>query len=215
MEQIITTNHRFETNLALFNELINPGFILHGHICPAMPLGIRASIEAMARLGVERALNKELSVIIENGPSHAALCFADGVQIGTGATFGKGEITRTNEGKNAFTLFDKASNRAIRVSIRYDFFEKMMNSPFVQKRKQGIEPYQIDTNMPVTMIQNMLNKPADEIFEFSDIGQVIKKSPKGNFNYSQCQVCKEPVYESGIRIRGDRHVCMSCYEQQN
>jgi formylmethanofuran dehydrogenase subunit E len=202
----------FETNLELFNTLVNAGFILHGHICPAMPLGIRAALEAMQALGVGRARNKELHVIMENGPSHAALCFSEGVQMGTSATFGKGEITRTNEGKNAFSLIDKKTGKGLRVSINYGFFEKMMNSEFVNKRKAGIEPYNIDRNLPITMIQNMLRTPTEAIFSISDITTYELPSAKGSFNYYQCTRCKEPLYEPGVRLRDNEFVCISCSE---
>lgn len=210
MKPILAETTYFETNLTDFNVLANAGFILHGHVCPAMPLGIRAALEAMNKLGVDRAQNKELHVLMENGPSHAALCFSEGVQIGTSATFGKGEITRSNEGKNAFTLIEKQTGRSIRVTIKYEFFEKMMNSKFVMKRKEGIEPYNIDSELPLSMIQNMLTAPVDAIFSFSEIKQVPPFVKKGTFNYHQCTVCKEPVYESGIRVQNGLYVCIAC-----
>ena len=210
MKPILVEPTYFETNLIDFNELVNAGFILHGHVCPAMPLGIRAALEAMNKLGVERARNKELHVLMENGPSHAALCFSEGVQVGTSATFGKGEIARTNEGKNAFTLIEKQTGKSIRITIKWEFFEKMMSSDFVIKRKEGIEPYNIDQKLPLSMIQNMLKAPAEAIFSFGEIKQVSPILKKGTFNYHQCTLCQEPVYESGIRIQNGHYVCVAC-----
>ena len=46
----------------------------------------------MNQLGVARAQNKELLAIVELGDDHCAHCFADGVQMITGCTFGKGNI---------------------------------------------------------------------------------------------------------------------------
>jgi formylmethanofuran dehydrogenase subunit E len=56
----------------------------HGHKCPAMPMGLRASLAAMKALGVERAKDKELVVESETGEGHAAGCFVDGVMTATG-----------------------------------------------------------------------------------------------------------------------------------
>ena len=200
----------FQTDLENYNELVDAGFILHGHVCPAMPLGLRAALEALNKLGVPRARNKELHVLMENGPAHAALCFSEGVQLGTSATIGKDEMTRTNKGKNAFVLIDKSTGRSIRVSIKYDFFEKMMHSEFVEKRKLGIEPYEIDQKLPEKMIQNMLNTPVDSIFEFGEIMKTELHKRKGTFNYHQCSSCLEPVYEPGIRIRDGKYLCIDC-----
>lgn len=87
-------------------DLLKIGIEFHGHKCPAMPLGMRAGLAALKKLGVERASNKELYCYCETGPSHATACFVDGLQVSTGCTFGKGNIEKLNQGKTAFTLVD-------------------------------------------------------------------------------------------------------------
>jgi len=67
-------------------------FEFHGHKCPAMPIGYRAGLAAMKQLGVERASNKELFMVCENGPAHATACFLDGVMAATGCTYGSGHF---------------------------------------------------------------------------------------------------------------------------
>lgn len=209
-ELVVNQSKEFDTDLDQFNELVNIGFVLHNHICPAMPLGLRAGLVALKKLEIERAKNKELSLIVENGPSHAALCFSDGLQVATGCTFGKGNISRTNEGKNAFTLIDNRTKRAVRISINYSFFEGMLNSEFVQKRKAGIEPYNIDESIALSAIQNMLKKNEEVIFSISDIFVVYPPKKQGTFNYSQCEECSEPIFESGLRKKDNRILCQKC-----
>lgn len=205
-----TEKKEFITDLSEFNTLVNVGFKLHNHVCPAMPLGLRAGLVALDKLNVHRSQNKELMLIVENGPSHAALCFADGLQVGTGCTFGKGNILRTNEGKNAFTLIDTKSNKAVRVTIKFSFFEGMLHSEFVQKRKSGIEPYDILESVALTAIQNMLKKQQEDIFSFSDIFTPKLDKKTGTYEYFQCENCKEPVFESGIRIKNNSYLCQKC-----
>ncbi len=200
----------FETDIEQFNELVNIGFVLHGHVCPAMPLGLRAGLIALKKLNVGRSKNKELKMIVENGPSHAALCFSDGLQLATSCTFGKGNALRTNEGKNAFTLIDTRTNKAVRLTIKYSFFDKMLNSEFVQKRKAGIEPYDIEESIPMTAIQNMLKAPDENIFSVSDVFEVPGTKKAGTFSYGQCEDCKEPVFDSGMRKKGDKILCQKC-----
>ena len=53
-----------------FEEILETGLKFHGHKCPAMPMGLKAGLAAMRALGVERAQDKELSVISETGKSH-------------------------------------------------------------------------------------------------------------------------------------------------
>ncbi len=104
------------------DELLNLGIKFHGHKCTAMPMGLRAGLAAMKKLGVEHALNKELYCLCESGPTHAAMCFGDGVQVATGCTVGKGNIEMLNFSKNAITLIDIKKKKAVRVSIEPDFF---------------------------------------------------------------------------------------------
>ena len=68
-------------------DLLKIGIEFHGHKCPAMPMGIRAGVAALKKLGVDRASNKELYCYCETGSSHAQGCFADGVQVATGWYF--------------------------------------------------------------------------------------------------------------------------------
>ena len=124
-------------------ELLEVGMKFHGHKCPAMPLGLRAGVAAMKALGVERAQDKELHLISETGKGHAAGCFLDGLMVATGCTYGKSNIEKLYYNKMAFTLIDVAGQRAIRISLKPDFFGKMMQSPFVQQRKNGILPQDV------------------------------------------------------------------------
>src|SRR5512135_1611503 len=126
-----------------FNEYFDTAMKFHGHKCPAMPMGLRAGLAAMKALGVERARDKELVVESETGEGHAAGCFLDGIMVATGATYGKGNIKKLFYNKMAFTLIDTRSGRAVRVSLRPEFFEKALQSPFVQKRKEGVLPQDI------------------------------------------------------------------------
>lgn len=83
----------------LWDTYFESGFFIHGHVCGGMPLGFRSGIAALKALGSERELNMEKLVFVETGTGHAAGCFADGAQLATGCTFGKGLIQRTEYGK--------------------------------------------------------------------------------------------------------------------
>jgi len=108
----------------LDKDLLDLAIKFHGHKCSAMPLGLRAGLAAMKKLCVERASNKELFCLFEGGPSHAQMCFADGVQVATGCTLGKENIERLNYGKLAIMLIDVKNKKAVRVAVRPDFQKK-------------------------------------------------------------------------------------------
>ena len=97
-------------------ELLKFGQTFHGHKCPAMPMGLRASLVAMEALGVERTGDSALVALVELDENHCATCFADGVQVATGCTFGKGNIRKLHYGKWGLTLIDKKRGKAVRVA---------------------------------------------------------------------------------------------------
>ena len=114
--------------------------IFHGHKCPAMLMGLRAGLAAMKALGVERAKDKELVVESETGEGHAAGCFVDGIMAATGSTYGKGNITKLHYNKMAFTLIDARTGKAVRVSLKPEFFEKALSSLLCRKKSRGYCP---------------------------------------------------------------------------
>ena len=56
-------------------EYLEAGLNLHGHKCPAMPLGLRAGVAAMNRLGLERSKDKELSAVVELRITSYNVCY--------------------------------------------------------------------------------------------------------------------------------------------
>lgn len=118
------------------NDLFEAGMKFHGHKCPAMPMGLRAGLAAMTALGVERSQDKELRLISETGEGHAAGCFLDGLMTATGCTYGKSNIKKLYYNKMAFTLIEAKSGRAVRVSLKPEFFSKALNSPLFSNVRQ-------------------------------------------------------------------------------
>jgi formylmethanofuran dehydrogenase subunit E len=190
-------------------ELFELGLKFHGHKCPAMPMGIRAGLAAMNVLGVKRSLDKELVVESETGEGHAAGCFVDGVMVSTGATFGKSNIKKLNYSKMAFTLIDTTTDRAVRVSLKPEFFEKALASPFVQKRKEGVLPQDIPAEITQPQVDRILSLPEAEFLNISEV--FAKKLPKGkgNFETKRCAMCKEAVFTDKLN---KNMLCIPCSE---
>jgi formylmethanofuran dehydrogenase subunit E len=188
-------------------------FEFHGHKCPAMPIGYRAGLTAMKKLGVEKASNKELYLICENGPAHAAACFLDGVMAATGCTYGKGLVEKLNYGKNAIVLVDLKTKKAVRVSMRPEFFEQALNSEFVQLRKQKVEPKDIQPEVVLPLIENVKRVDEQVLFSISEVFDQDMQLPKGSFEWHHCAVCKEIVFDNRSREMDGRRVCIPCSEQ--
>jgi formylmethanofuran dehydrogenase subunit E len=192
-------------------ELFNVGMKFHGHKCPAMPLGLRAGLAAMMVLGVQRAQDKELHVIAETGKGHAAGCFLDGIMTATGCTYGKSNIEKKYFNKMAFTLIDQQSGRAVRVSLKPEFFEKALASPFVQKRKQGVPPQNIEPEITDPLVNRIMSIPENDFLVIGDIYPVEVKKGKGVFTAKRCESCGELTFVNKLRETEDgKLVCIPC-----
>jgi formylmethanofuran dehydrogenase subunit E len=193
------------------NELLEVGLKFHGHKCPAMPMGLRAGMAAMETLGVERAQDKELAVIAETGKAHAAGCFLDGVMTATGCTYGKANIEKLYFNKMAFTLIDQKTGRAVRVSLKPDFFEKALGSPFVQKRKAGVPPQDIEPEITDPLVERILGLDENAFLDIGPVHHVEVHKGKGSFTAKRCADCGELTFVNRLRITEDgKSVCIPC-----
>jgi len=194
-----------------FNDYLQTGIEFHGHKCPAMPLGLRAGLAAMKVLGVERARNKELVVEAETGKGHAAGCFLDGIMMATGFTYGKSNIRKLYYNKLGFTLIEAASGRAVRVSIKADFFEKALHSPFVDRRRQGIEPQDIEPEVIDPILDNIAHLEDEQFLDIGKITRVERPKAKGTFEIRRCARCGEATFVNRLRVKDDGAlVCIPC-----
>jgi len=194
-----------------FNDLFETGLKFHGHKCPAMPMGLKAGLAAMNALGVERAKDKELSVISETGKGHAAGCFLDGIMTATGCTYGKANIEKLYYNKLAFTLIDNTTGRSVRVAVKADFLEKALNSPFVQKRKAGVPPQDIEPAITDPLVNKIKGLDDAMFLDISEVTTRDVKKGKGIFESKRCDDCGELTFVNKLRVRQDgKIVCMGC-----
>ncbi|HFQ81288.1 MAG TPA: formylmethanofuran dehydrogenase [Desulfobacterales bacterium] len=192
-------------------EIMTVGMKFHGHKCPAMPLGIRAGLAAMKVLGVERSQDKELFVRAETGKGHAAGCFLDGIMTATGCTYGKSNIEKLYYNKMAFTLVDNKTGRSVRVSLKPEFFGQALNSPFVQKRKEGIPPQDIPAEIADPIIDKVLTIPEENFLAIGEIMEEEVSGKKGMFAAKPCEICGELTFVNKLRITADgKAVCIPC-----
>lgn len=189
------------------------GLSFHGHKCPAMPLGLRAGAAAMNVLGVERSKDKELVMISETGNDHAAGCFVDGLMTVTGCTYGKSNIKKTYMGKMAFTLIDTKNKKAVRVQLKPEFFGKMLQSPFVQQRKQGVLPQAIEASVVDPLVEGVMNRAEEDFLDISPVFDYNFEKTKGNFDTDLCEVCGERVFVNKLQTIDNKKTCIACAEK--
>ena len=184
-------------------------FEFHGHNCPFMPIGYRMGRLAMEYLEVEREKDHGFFVFPEIGEGHPQTCMVDGIQIATGATYGKVLIEKTFYGKLA-AIFYHPKKGAVRYSLTPGFIDAMGKFEFFVYRKKGVEPSLIPQNV-IDEVINWTYEQSDEFMFKVEPKPDFKFSPvKGSFNKDKCSICGEYVFERYLRIKDRKPVCIPC-----
>ena len=196
------------------NEFYKAGLLLHGHKCPAMPMGLRAGMAALQALGVERAKDGQLVALIEIDSDHCATCYADGIMMATGCTFGKGNIKKLGYGKFAVTLVDRKSKRSVRVVTRNEIIKRNQESEFIQYRKNGVPASQIAPELIDPAVEFILQESDEILFKIEPLKETILPAGRPHdFNTQICSVCGEITVERYARIKNGQLMCLPCSEK--
>ncbi len=133
------------------------------------------------------------------GKGHAAGCFLDGIITASGCTYGKSNIQKTYYNKMAFMLIDQKTGKNIRVTLKPDFFEIALNSPFVQKRKAGVLPQDIEPEITEPLVNRILGLKDEEFLGVGEIHEVKMQKGKGLFVAKRCAKCGELAFVNKLR----------------
>jgi len=195
-------------------EYLEIGQKFHGHKCPAMPNGLRVGAAAMNKLGAERSKDGQLLAILELGEDHCATCFADGIQVITGCTFGKGNIKKLHYGKWGLTLVDKKTKKAVRVTPKAEAMMSNKKTEFFTKyRMLGIPASEVPDEVVEPLVVKVMNAPEEMIMTISEVFDYELPEKKDCFAGFVCDICGEMVVEKYGRVLGDKKVCRDCYNK--
>jgi formylmethanofuran dehydrogenase subunit E len=192
-------------------EWLEFGQKFHGHKCPAMPLGLRVGAAAMNKLGVERAKDGQILAFVDLGEDHCATCYADGLQVIMGTTFGKGNIKKTHKGKWAVTLVDRSSGKAVRVTPQAEaMLQNKQSDFFKQFREKGIPASTVPNEVVDPLITKVMSAPQEMLLNVSNVFDYKLEPKKDSFNGFVCEECGEMTVEEYGRIKNGKHVCIDC-----
>jgi len=96
----------------------------HGHLGPYLVLGLRAGLYANQMLGKDPM---ETEAVIKTKTTPPQSCFADGVQLSTGCTFGKRNIS-LEKGEGLLVTFKKNSQKLV-LKLKEEIIDEMNSLP--------------------------------------------------------------------------------------
>jgi formylmethanofuran dehydrogenase subunit E len=97
----------------------------HGHICPGLMIGFRASLYAMELLDLEFSEDEETVCIVENDS-----CSVDAIQAVLGCTVGKGNLLFHMRGKQAFSFYNRNTGKSVRLVQKNSEYERTRDEAF-------------------------------------------------------------------------------------
>ncbi|MEW6378572.1 MAG: FmdE family protein [bacterium] len=197
--------------------LIEKAAEFHGHLCSFVTLGVMAGSLAVRKLGEESmdGMEKVICIIECNN------CFADGVQITTGCTFGNNALIFRDLGKNAFTLI-RREDRAFRVCVRPEALETIervqeriypgsreLFDKVITRRSGTAEEGELLKKLFLRGSYELAILPQEELLTIQEV-QASAEKYAPIFRSSICALCGEKIMETRARVRDEKIVCIPC-----
>lgn len=171
----------------------------HGHPCPVLATGYRASVEALRILHITDLHREKLACIAEN-----QVCGVDAVQIMLNCTLAKGNIIIRNHGKQVYTVVRLSDGKAVRLSLRNELALPWPD-PDVWPENAGW----------AELTDTILHAPAEQVFKITEESISLELPFVGHvFQYKTCSGCGELISEYAAHIQNGKCYCTDCYHAE-
>jgi formylmethanofuran dehydrogenase subunit E len=182
----------------------------HGHLCPGLVYGYRVAKEAMARLELSRAKDEETVVISENDS-----CAIDAFQVLLGTTVGKGNLLLKDYGKNAYTVFDRRTGRALRFirrkSYAYQGDEKAEYAILEEKMNNGSATEEDLKRQKLLKAQDLLRLPFADLYDTEEVAAPVMPPYAALAPSLSCDSCGEMTMATClVTMAAGRRLCPPC-----
>ena len=195
--------------------LLTMNGMLHGHFCPGLAMGVKASVRAVRELRARSSGMEDVMAIVETNS-----CFSDGVQFVTGCSFGNNGLIYRDYGRTALTLA-RRSGEAVRVANKPDALGLESREPEAMELFQKVVARREGTEADQTRLKElwrqvslrMLDVPDEELFTINRLTMEVPAYAR-IFGNAECSVCGERVMEPRARMKGGKPVCIPCSGQE-
>lgn len=182
----------------------------HGHICPGLSMGYRASKAGMEWLKENRSEDEEIVAIVETDA-----CSADAVQVLTGCTFGKGNFIYKDHGKMVLTLLSRKTGKGVRVVAKDGGFKiDEEHRTLLQKVMKGDADEAENARFQELHLQKscaVLEIPVEKLFNIKAVN--ITFPDKAKIEPSKpCEKCGEPTMGTKLENIYGKLICRDCIE---
>ena len=170
------------------HELLKQSSARHDHLCPRQVLGVRMGLAGLAAIGLEAPMpHKAALVILETDG-----CFADGLEVASGAVVGHRTLRLVDQGKIAATFANVESGQTVRLAPSLDVRQRALKyAPEIKKKYYAqLKGYQIMPETELFTFQEVTLDPALRMI-ISRPGLRAKCANCGEEIINERQVCVE------------------------
>jgi formylmethanofuran dehydrogenase subunit E len=181
------------------HDLLKLSSTRHDHLCPRQVLGVRMGLAGLAAIGLDAPMpHKAALVILETDG-----CFADGVEVASGATVGHRTLRVADQGKVAAVFANVKTGSAIRLAPRLDVRMRALEyAPGIKDKYYAqLKGYQI--------------MPEKELFTFQAVmlEPTLERLLSRPGLRAKCTHCGEEIInERQVRVEG-KVLCRHCAGQ--
>jgi len=102
---------------------LKQGTEFHGHLGPYLVLGILAGEVALKKLNAKKYFNLDVKIL--GATKKPKSCLIDGLQLSTGATYGKGNIHKLNGTAIKIVFHNRISHKKVIIGIKNNIIKKL------------------------------------------------------------------------------------------
>ena len=177
-------------------DLLKQSSARHDHLCPRQVLGVRIGLAGLSALGLESPVNKRTALIIIESDG----CFADGIEVATGAAIGHRTLRVNDFGKIAATFADVRSGHAVRISPALDIRERALSYAPDEPRRYfaQLQWYQGMPDVELLRIQEVELHPTLNELISQPLARVV------------CDYCGEEIINEREVLVNGATLCRAC-----
>ncbi len=139
------------------SELLKQSFARHDHLCPRQVLGVRMGLAGLRAIGLEAPMPHKSALVFPETDG----CFADGIEVASGATVGHRTMRVVDLGKVAATFANVNSGLTIRLAPCLDARQRaLVYAPGIKKKYYAqLKGYQIMPETELFTFQEVVLEP--------------------------------------------------------
>lgn len=195
----------------MYEKLFEDVVKFHGHICPGISFGYRATLLALRLMGFQgKNIGQTHTVISEND-----VCGVDAIQFVSGCTIGNDSLLINNVGKQAYSFVNKKNGEGYRIMLKVPLWKTAEPLHLHELVKTGVATDKEKEEFIAARTargKELMEIPDDELLVAKKVKVKLPKKARLTPEVT-CSVCHEKVMSAYIETLNGEPICLSCKEE--